>query len=195
MADRIVTLPVNPAFASLNLAQAVVIVGYEWFKRSGERAIALRQAGPLAAGCPSSSSSAFFADLERELEKVEFFRPAGKTRRHGGEPAQYLPAHHADPAGHPHAARRRSRRSSQGRKGPARGGVLDGAQAQNLRDLLTEHGAGPRAVRTHATTRLAAAVAAQSDRGRAHSVAGAGQRPPLCRPRLQAAGAGRPARE
>jgi tRNA/rRNA methyltransferase len=31
MADRIVTLPVNPAFASLNLAQAVVIVGYEWF--------------------------------------------------------------------------------------------------------------------------------------------------------------------
>jgi tRNA/rRNA methyltransferase len=34
-ADRIVTLPVNPAFASLNLAQAVVIVAYEWFKRAG----------------------------------------------------------------------------------------------------------------------------------------------------------------
>ena len=33
LADRIVTLPVNPAFASLNLAQAVVIVGYEWLKR------------------------------------------------------------------------------------------------------------------------------------------------------------------
>src|SRR5262249_34750154 len=33
LADRIVTLPVNPAFASLNLAQAVVIVAYEWFKR------------------------------------------------------------------------------------------------------------------------------------------------------------------
>ena len=32
LADRIVTLPVNPAFASLNLAQAVVIVAYEWFK-------------------------------------------------------------------------------------------------------------------------------------------------------------------
>src|SRR5262249_56149688 len=35
LADRIVTLPVNPAFASLNLAQAVVIVAYEWFKRVG----------------------------------------------------------------------------------------------------------------------------------------------------------------
>src|SRR5204862_34692 len=32
LADRIVTFPVNPAFASLNLAQAVAIVAYEWFK-------------------------------------------------------------------------------------------------------------------------------------------------------------------
>src|SRR6516165_6833826 len=32
LADRILTLPVNPAFASLNLAQAVAIVAYEWFK-------------------------------------------------------------------------------------------------------------------------------------------------------------------
>ena len=32
LADRILTLPVNPGFASLNLAQAVLVVGYEWFK-------------------------------------------------------------------------------------------------------------------------------------------------------------------
>src|SRR4029077_18163841 len=32
LADSIITLPVNPSFASLNLAQAVVIVAYEWFK-------------------------------------------------------------------------------------------------------------------------------------------------------------------
>jgi tRNA/rRNA methyltransferase len=31
---------------------------------------------------------------------------------------------------------------AQGRKGPARGGVLDGAQAELLRGLLSEHGAG-----------------------------------------------------
>ena len=31
---------------------------------------------------------------------------------------------------------------AQGRKGPARGGVLDGAEAQMLRDLLAEHGGG-----------------------------------------------------
>src|SRR5947208_13500290 len=33
LADRIITFPVNPAFASLNLAQAVAIVGYKWFRR------------------------------------------------------------------------------------------------------------------------------------------------------------------
>src|SRR5258708_13100197 len=31
LADRIITFPVNPAFASLNLAQAVLLIGYEWF--------------------------------------------------------------------------------------------------------------------------------------------------------------------
>ncbi|MGH7091855.1 MAG: RNA methyltransferase, partial [Stellaceae bacterium] len=30
-ADTVVTVPLNPAFSSLNLAQAVLIVGYEWF--------------------------------------------------------------------------------------------------------------------------------------------------------------------
>ena len=32
IADAIVTFPSNPAYASLNLAQAVLICGYEWFK-------------------------------------------------------------------------------------------------------------------------------------------------------------------
>ena len=39
LADTILTLPVNPAFASLNLAQAVVIAGYEWFKLSSAGAL------------------------------------------------------------------------------------------------------------------------------------------------------------
>jgi tRNA/rRNA methyltransferase len=30
LADRVIAVPLNPAFASLNLAQAVLIVGYEW---------------------------------------------------------------------------------------------------------------------------------------------------------------------
>ena len=32
LADAILTFPVNPAYASLNLAQAVLLTGYEWFR-------------------------------------------------------------------------------------------------------------------------------------------------------------------
>jgi tRNA/rRNA methyltransferase len=31
LADTVLTVPLNPAFSSLNLAQAVLLVGYEWF--------------------------------------------------------------------------------------------------------------------------------------------------------------------
>jgi len=36
LADEIVTFPVNPAFASLNIAQAVLLMSYEWMKQSME---------------------------------------------------------------------------------------------------------------------------------------------------------------
>src|SRR4051812_34147510 len=50
LADAILTLPVNPAFASLNIAQAVVVVAYEWFK--------LATAGVLPFGMPEKSEPA-----------------------------------------------------------------------------------------------------------------------------------------
>ena len=77
LADEIVTLPINPAFASLNLAQAVVIVVYEWFKHAGggKLPFAMPEKSPPA---PKQQLEAFFADLERELERVEFFRPEEK---------------------------------------------------------------------------------------------------------------------
>src|SRR5579862_7705826 len=140
LADRIVTLPVNPAFASLNLAQAVVIVAYEWFKlTSGETLpFAMPQKSPTA---PKEQLLAFFASLERELEKVEFFRPPDKretmqinlrnifTRM---QPTQQdIQTLHGVIMS-----------IAEGRKGPARGGVLDGEEAAMLRALLAEHGGG-----------------------------------------------------
>jgi tRNA/rRNA methyltransferase len=139
LADRILTLPVNPAFASLNLAQAVVIVGYEWFKRTGgELPFATPERSPPVA---KQQLDAFFADLERELDKVEFFRPNEKRgimsvnlrnifQRIAPTQQDIRTLHGVVTA------------LTQGRKGPARGGVLDGAGAQKLRDLLAEHGAG-----------------------------------------------------
>jgi tRNA/rRNA methyltransferase len=139
LADCIVTLPVNPAFASLNLAQAIVIVAYEWFKLAGS---GLPFAMPQkSASAPKQQLLAFFASLERELEKVEFFRPPDKretmqinlrnifTRM---QPTQQdiQTLHGVIMA------------IAEGRKGPARGGVLDGEEAEMLRALLAEHGSG-----------------------------------------------------
>jgi tRNA/rRNA methyltransferase len=102
-ADRILTLPVNPAFASLNLGQAVIIVAYEWFKLTGSgMPFATAERSPPA---QKEQLAAFFANLEKELEKVEFSRP-GEARRHACEPAQHLPAHRPDSTGRPHPARR-----------------------------------------------------------------------------------------
>jgi tRNA/rRNA methyltransferase len=140
LADAIVTLPVNPGFASLNLAQAVVIVAYEWFKLdSGAK---LPFAMPRkSAPAPKQQLFAFFASLERELETVEFFRPPDKRdtmqinlrnifARMQPTQQDIQTLHGVIMA------------IAEGRKGPARGGVLDGAEAEMLRALLAEHGAG-----------------------------------------------------
>jgi tRNA/rRNA methyltransferase len=140
LADHIVTLPVNPAFASLNLAQAVLVIGYEWFKlaTAGALPFAKREKSPPAA---RQQLQAFFADLERELEKVEFFRPAEKREtmtvnlrniflRMQASQQDIRTLHGVILA------------IAEGRKGPARGGVLNGEEAEMLRALLAEHGQG-----------------------------------------------------
>ncbi len=137
-ADRILTLPVNPAFASLNLAQAVVIVGYEWFRQQGgDLPFVAPQKSPPAA---KQQFDAFFADLERELDKVEFFRPEEK-RGTMGVNLRNIFQRMAPTQQDIRTLHGVITAISQGRKGPARGGVLDGAGAARLRELLAEHGA------------------------------------------------------
>jgi tRNA/rRNA methyltransferase len=140
LADCIITLPVNPAFASLNLAQAVLVIAYEWFKRESDEALPFampQKSGPA----PRAQLLALFQGLERELERVEFFRPPEKRATmvinlrniiHRMQPTQQdiQTLHGVIQA------------LAQGRKGPASGGVLDGTEAELLRALLAEHGGG-----------------------------------------------------
>jgi tRNA/rRNA methyltransferase len=138
LADRIITLPVNPAFASLNLAQAVVILGYEWFKASGGALPFSRvEKSPPA---PREQLAAFFRDLERELDRVEFFRPAEKRE------TMLVNLRNIFLRIAPTEQDIRTLYGvvmmlAQGRKGPARGGVLDAEEAQRLREVIAEHGA------------------------------------------------------
>ena len=76
LADTVITVPLNPSFASLNLAQAVLLVGNEWF-----------QAGPVdmpaemdrgAHPATKAVLQNFFEHLEQELDRAEFFRVAEK---------------------------------------------------------------------------------------------------------------------
>lgn len=140
VADRIITLPVNPAFASLNLAQAVVIVAYEWFKRASGDCLPFAMP-QKSAPARKQQLLAFFASLERELEKVEFFRPPDKRQTMQINLrnifARMQPTQQDIQTLHGVVMA-----IAEGRKGPARGGVLDGAQAEMLRTLLAEHGRG-----------------------------------------------------
>ncbi|MGU3494241.1 RNA methyltransferase [Xanthobacteraceae bacterium A53D] len=78
LCDAILTLPVNPAFASLNLGMAVAVTAYEWSK--------VASGGVLPFAMPDRSVPAeradlfsFFDHLERELEEAVFFRSAEKA--------------------------------------------------------------------------------------------------------------------
>jgi len=140
LADRIVTLPVNPAFASLNLAQAVLVIAYEWFKLTSGGALPFTM--PVKSdAAPREQLLAFFAMLERELHRVEFLRPPEKCETmlinlrnifHRMAPTRQdiQTLHGAIMA------------IAEGRKGPARGGILDGEEAEMLRKLLAERGEG-----------------------------------------------------
>jgi tRNA/rRNA methyltransferase len=140
LADRIITLPVNPAFASLNLAQAVLVVAYEWFKLVTGGALPFRMPEKSAAA-PKQQLLAFFANLERELERVEFFRPPEKRETMVINLRNIFlrmePTHQDIQTLHGVIMA-----IAEGRKGPARGGLLDGPEADMLRTLLAEHGGG-----------------------------------------------------
>jgi tRNA/rRNA methyltransferase len=88
LADALVMAPVNPRFASLNLAQAVLLMGYEWLKtaRRGtlgrvtpkEQAMA---AGPRPRGGPLATKEqilGLFQHLESELDVAGFLKPPEK---------------------------------------------------------------------------------------------------------------------
>ena len=140
LADRIVTFPVNPAFASLNLAQAVAIIAYEWFK--------LSTAGALPFAMPQKSEAArkqqiqaFFTNLERELDRIEYFRPLHK-RATMLVNLRNIFARMQPTQQDVQTLQGVVMALSEGRKGPARGGVLDGEEAKALRALLAEYGEG-----------------------------------------------------
>jgi tRNA/rRNA methyltransferase len=81
LADAVVTVPLNPAFSSLNLAQAVLLIGYEWFKLAGPAATAAPAAtalDPYQQPATKGDLSGLADHLVAELDAVDFFKAADR---------------------------------------------------------------------------------------------------------------------
>lgn len=77
--DTILTVPVDPVFASLNIAQAVIVCAYEWRKAViGEATWTPFQEKERSEQATKDELFHFFAHLENVLDGLEFFRPAEK---------------------------------------------------------------------------------------------------------------------
>ena len=74
LADAILTVPVNPAFGSLNLAQAVFAVAYEWFAAEADTPPSRLRASPRTRPATKEELVGFFAHLESELDSCGFLR-------------------------------------------------------------------------------------------------------------------------
>lgn len=78
LADELVTFPVNPAFASLNLAQAVLLMSYEWMKTGmgslEETAFSALPQRPAK----KDELQGLFDHVEEALDARGYFRPAAK---------------------------------------------------------------------------------------------------------------------
>ena len=75
-ANAIVTFPVNPGFASLNLGQSVLLTAYEW-RRQGTDVVARVEVNTTLASAVEIEKLA--AHYEARLEAAGFFFPADKA--------------------------------------------------------------------------------------------------------------------
>jgi len=77
LANRIVTVPINPEFGSLNLAQAVILLAYEWSRRAGLAQPTLKEAEPPA---PMAELEGLIGQLDGALDDAGYFFPADRAQ-------------------------------------------------------------------------------------------------------------------
>ena len=78
LADEIVTFPINPEYASLNIAQAVLLMSYEWMKAGLASETDTAFAGPDVTPAEKRHVQGLLDHLEAALEARGYFRPAAK---------------------------------------------------------------------------------------------------------------------
>ena len=76
LARTIVTVPINPEFGSLNLAQAVILLAYEWSKAE---ALAQPPAVDLDPPAPQAELDGMIDQLDTMLVASGFYHPPDRT--------------------------------------------------------------------------------------------------------------------
>ncbi|WP_082364515.1 TrmH family RNA methyltransferase [Novosphingobium sp. AAP93] len=78
LARSIVTVPINPEFGSLNLAQAVILCAYEWSKHAAS-GLAQPPAEDLLPPAPQEELEGLIAQITEHLEPRDYFKPEGRA--------------------------------------------------------------------------------------------------------------------
>ena len=81
LADAILMVPLNPAFMSLNLAQAVFVVGYEWYLAGAEASASTVTIPKETRPATKQELLGLFRHLESELDDCGFLRVKEKRPR------------------------------------------------------------------------------------------------------------------
>jgi len=81
LADEIVTFPVNPAYASLNIAQAVLLMSYEWMKTGLASPHQTAFDKPDVEPASKADLHGLFARIEEGLEARGYFRSETKKMK------------------------------------------------------------------------------------------------------------------
>lgn len=76
-ANRIVTVPINPEFGSLNLAQAVILLAYEWSRGAGLSQPTSKEVEPPAS---RAELEGLIGQLEGSLEAAGYFFPPDRVQ-------------------------------------------------------------------------------------------------------------------
>ncbi|HET7576769.1 MAG TPA: RNA methyltransferase [Sphingomicrobium sp.] len=77
LANAIVTVPINPDFGSLNLAQAVILLAYEWSKCCDLAVPTVKELEPLA---PHGDVEGLIGQMNEELDRKGYFHPPSRTQ-------------------------------------------------------------------------------------------------------------------
>ncbi|MFN3388463.1 MAG: TrmH family RNA methyltransferase [Allosphingosinicella sp.] len=77
IAGKILTVPINPEFRSLNLAQAVILVAYEWSK--GGALLVPTEGDPAEPRATQAQLEGLIGQMEAALEKADYFFPPDRT--------------------------------------------------------------------------------------------------------------------